>query len=51
MGILILCWITPPPPPKSCRLRDNVEKCGGASEAADDSMAARWCWISKATRA
>ena len=25
---------------KSCRLRDNVEKCGGATEAAD-IMAAR----------
>ena len=27
---------------KSCRLWGNVEKCGGAREAADDSMAARF---------
>jgi hypothetical protein len=26
---------------KSCRLLDNVEKCGGAREATDDNMAAR----------
>jgi hypothetical protein len=26
----------PPPPRKSCRLWDNVEKCSGAREAADD---------------
>jgi hypothetical protein len=25
---------------KSCRLGDNVEKCGGAREAADDNTAA-----------
>jgi hypothetical protein len=28
-------------PPKSCRLWDNVEKCGGAREAADGNMAER----------
>ena len=27
---------------KSCRLWDNVEKYGGAREAADDNTAARW---------
>ena len=26
---------------KSCRLWDNVEKCGGAREVADDNMAER----------
>ena len=38
---------------KTCRLWDNVEKCGGAREAADDVAKCRirvaW-WIRKATR-
>jgi hypothetical protein len=29
------------PPRKSCRLWVNVEKCGGAREAANDNMVAR----------
>ena len=40
-------------PRKSCRLRDNAEKCGRAREAADDDTIWRIsvvCWISKATR-
>jgi hypothetical protein len=35
---------------KSCRLWDNVEKCGWAREAADDNMAARYTLIGRATR-
>ena len=35
--------IPPPPHPrKSCRLRENVEKCGGQKEAAEGNMAARY---------
>jgi hypothetical protein len=33
---------------KSCLLRDNVKKYGGARETADGNMAAR-CWITNAT--
>jgi hypothetical protein len=32
----------PPPPRKSCRLKDNVEKCGGEKQAAGGNMAARY---------
>ena len=46
----ILCSIIFPPL-KSCRLRDNVEKCGWAREAADDNMATLVFCISKGTRA
>ena len=35
-----------PPPPKSCRLCNNVEKYCTVSQATDDSFA---CWITKAT--
>ena len=35
---------------KSCRLWDNVEKCGWAREAADDNMAARYTLIGRAPR-
>jgi len=28
---------------KSCRLGDNVEKCGGAGQATDDNMAHAHC--------
>jgi hypothetical protein len=38
---------------KSCRLGDNVEKCGGARGATNDVTVWRMrvaCWISKATR-
>ena len=38
-------------PRKSRRLWDNVEKCGGAREAADNNAAARYKLKSKATRA
>jgi hypothetical protein len=37
---------------KSCRLRDNVEKCGAATQATDDNIIRRMrfaCWITKAT--
>ena len=36
---------------KSCRLWDNVEKCGGAREVSDDDLIRRMyfaCWITKA---
>ena len=38
---------------KSCRLWDNVEKCGGVREAADENIIRRMrfaCWINKVTR-
>jgi hypothetical protein len=41
-----------PPPPKACRLWDNVEKCSGAGQATDDNILKRMriaCWITKAT--
>jgi hypothetical protein len=37
---------------KSCRLWDNVEKCGTARQATDDNITRRMrfaCWITKAT--
>jgi hypothetical protein len=37
---------------KSCRLWDNVEKCGKAGQATDDNVTRRMrfaCWITKAT--
>jgi hypothetical protein len=38
----VLRSVTPPPPPrKSCRLRDNVEKSGGAREDANNMAPAR----------
>jgi len=40
------------PPPKSCRLWDNVEKCARAKQPTDDSIIQRMCfacWITKAT--
>jgi hypothetical protein len=48
--IHILCLITVFP--KSCRLWDNVEKCGRAGRATDDNIIQRMrfaCWITKAT--
>ena len=30
---------------KSCRLWDNVKKCGGAREAADDNKAHAFCML------
>jgi hypothetical protein len=42
----------PPPPRKSCRLRDNVEKYGTAGQATADNIIRRMrcaCWITKAT--
>jgi hypothetical protein len=42
----ILCSETPPPPPqKSCRLWDNVEKCGRAWQATGDNMAHAHCML------
>ena len=35
---------------KSCRLCDNAEKCGGATEASHDNMAHASCMLDKATR-
>jgi hypothetical protein len=32
--------------PKSCRLRDNVEKYGGARQATDDNRAHAHCMVS-----
>ena len=40
MKVHILCSVTFFR--KLCRLGDKVEKYGGAREAADDNMAARW---------
>jgi hypothetical protein len=37
-----------------CRLRENVEKCGGAREATDDDIIGRMrfaCWMAKAIHA
>ena len=37
---------------KSYRVWDNVQKCGGASQGADDNLIRRMrfaCWITKAT--
>ena len=49
----ILC-LKPPPPRKSYRLWDNVEKYGTVGEAIDDNITRRMrfvCWITKATDA
>jgi hypothetical protein len=43
---------TSPPPRKSCRLWDNVEKYGTARQTTDDIIIRRMCfacWINKAT--
>jgi len=47
-----LCSIPPSPPPKSCHLWDNVEKCGANRLANRDDMVRRTriaCWVIKAT--
>jgi len=47
----ILCSVNSPPR-KSCRLWDNVERCGTAGQATDDNTVRRMrfaCWIPKAT--
>ena len=48
----ILGFKNSPPPWKSCRLWEDVEKCGTARDATDDNIIRRLriaCWILKAT--
>jgi hypothetical protein len=46
----VLCWITPPPR-KSCRLWDNMEKYGRARQATDGSIARRMRFVRRKIKA